>query len=168
MSKIKLKTIFGPEEDFSVPVTVKNLNGSEVEVTFTCKARTLTEWAPLRKEIAAAALEPIRKQAEEAKAAAKKAKKNAGDSSDDQADEVSQWDNVLDNIKKFDDADPVDLTKVGIAKQAEFGMQIAAGWDIDDPLNAETLATFEDKFPGGIQILIDKYDAAIKGAREKN
>lgn len=170
MSKIKLKTILGPDEDFNVPVVVKNLKGQDVEFVFTCRARTLTEWAPIQKEIAAASLESVRKQAEEAKAEAKKAKRAKKADSPDDADEPeqAQWDAVLAQVERFDQLDVVDLTNVAISKQVGFAMQIASDWDLDDPWSADSLHTFENKFPGGIQKLIDKYDASIKGAREKN
>lgn len=60
---IKLKTIFGPKEDFNVPVIVKNLQGQDVQIDFQCKARTKTEWAPVKKEIVATRITKIKERA---------------------------------------------------------------------------------------------------------
>lgn len=166
-AKIKLKTILGPIDDFNVPVTVMDLGGDEVEIVFRCKARTLTQWLPIRKEIVAATLEQVRKQAEEAREAALKAKEG-GDAAESPDDIEKQWAAVFENLRKFDETNPVEMASIAISQQVEFAKRIATGWSIEDPMNDETLAQFEDRFPGGIQALIDKYDAAIKGARGKN
>jgi hypothetical protein len=159
--KIKLKTISGPMEPFTVPVVVKNLQGAEVEFVFTCMARSRTEWAPIKKEVLAVQMDEARRTAEEAKAAAAKAGEAA-------KDDAAKWDGVLESCQKFEALDVASVVVSGIDKAVGFAQRIATGWDLEDEMNADTLRQFEDKFPGGLQLLIDKYDAAIQGAREKN
>lgn len=163
---IKLKTIKGPKEDFNIPVVVLNLQGEEVQIDFACKARSKTEWAPIKKKIVAERMEDLRKQAEAAIAAS-----DAPDDEDADAQKkrtVEAWKKALERVQEFEDADAVELAGVVNEKQAEFAQQIATGWSLDIPMTTEHLADLEDEFPGSISKLIEKYDAAILGAREKN
>lgn len=163
---IKLKTIKGPKEDFNVPVVVLNLQGEEVQIDFACKARSKTEWAPIKKKIVAERMEDLRKQAESAIAAS-----DAPEDEDAAAQKqrtVQAWKTALERVKEFEDADAVELAGVANEKQAAFAQDIATGWSLDIPMTAQNLADLEDEFPGSIGKLIEKYDAAILGAREKN
>jgi hypothetical protein len=164
---IKLKTIKGPKADFNVSITVLDLGGQEVEIDFTCKARTKTEWAPIKKKIMAERMEDLRKQAEAAIAASDA----EGEDKDAEAQKrrtIDAWKKALERVKEFEDADAVEIAGVANEKQAEFAGQIATGWSLDIPMTAQNLADLEDEFPGSISKLIEKYDAAVLGARTKN
>ena len=156
---IKLKTIFGPKEDFNVPVIVKNLHGQDVQIDFACKARTKTEWAPVKKEIVATRIAKIKEQAEAALKEEKKAK-------DD--DTAQTWKDTLKRVKEFEESDAIALAGAPNAEQAAIALKIANGWSLDIPMNAENLAAMEDAYPGSIEALVGGYDSAVFGAREKN
>lgn len=164
---IKLKTIKGPKADFPVSITVLDLSGQDVEIDFTCKARTKTEWAPVKKQIIAERMENLRKQAEAAIEA------SDAEAEDEDAEAKKKrtrdlWQKALERVKEFEDADAVELAGVVNEKQAEFAAMIATGWSLDIPMTGQNLADLEDEFPGSIGKLIEKYDSVILGAREKN
>lgn len=163
---IKLKTIKGPKEDFNVPVIVLNLQGEEVQIDFACKARSKTEWAPIKKKIVSERMEELRKQAEAAIAASDTP--DDGDTAAQKQRTVSAWKTALERVKEFEDADAVELAGVANEKQAGFAAMIATGWSLDIPMTPDSLAELEDEFPGSIGKLIEQYDSAILGARTKN
>lgn len=164
---VKLKTIKGPKADFPVTVTVLDLSGQPVEIDFTCKARTKTEWAPVKKKIIAERMKDLRKQAEAAIAASDAEGEGEGAEAQKKRT-LDAWKKALERVQEFEDADAVEIAGVANEKQAEFAIQIATGWSLDIPMTAEHLADLEDEFPGSISKLIEKYDAAVLGAREKN
>lgn len=164
---LKLKTIRGPKEDFNVPVVVLNLQGQEVQIDFACKARSKTEWAPIKKAIVAERMEALKKQAEAALAEASGVEEPADETAKKQRIRDT-WAKALENVKEFEQSNAAEMAGIDNSKQAEFAMEIATGWSLDIPMDKDALAELEDEYPGSIERLIEKYDAAIRGAREKN
>lgn len=164
---IKLKAIRGPKEDFNIPVIVLNLQGQEVQIDFACKARSKTEWAPIKKDIVAGRMEALKKQAEAALAEVSEVEDTADEAAKKQRIRDA-WAKALENVKEFEQSNAVELAGIDNNKQAEFAMKIATGWSLDIPMDKGSLAELEDEYPGSVERLIEKYDAAIRGAREKN
>lgn len=164
---IKLKTIKGPKEDFIVPVVVLNLQGEEVLIDFSCKARSKTEWMPVKKEIMADRIEELRKQAQAAIAASDEEASGAN-AKETKKQTIKTWKKAIERLNEFDATDPVEIADVANEKQAGFAVKIANGWSLDIPMTGQNLADLEDEFPGSIGKLIEKYDSVILGAREKN
>lgn len=148
----KLINLDEAPENFELTITTKNLKGADVEISFTCRGRTLRDWHPIA----------IRRMAEDANQsidAAEKAKDGNGPAP---ADETPRRRVVVSDVEVQEGIER------GLGQMSEIIGEVAVGWGLSNEYNAANLATLCSKFPGVHQQLWAKYDARIRGDRLGN
>lgn len=154
---MKLKTLGGKPADFTLTVTVKELDGSDIEVDFTGIGRTTLDWQPvqlarLEKDINAMTDAEEKLEAEKAKAA------------------------ETDAEEKSKKRKRITIPHKEIAKSTEDGLlsgvamirEIASGWGLDVEFTDENIRALIVSYPGIQSKAWQEYDARIKGNRAKN
>jgi hypothetical protein len=132
-------------KNFSRAVTIQMIEG-EADIEFSFIYRTRAEFAAMVDENMRIATEKA--LAEEA--AARKAKKSKSANDPAPASTV---------VQSFAEVDKY---------SAEFILKIADGWDLDDPLNVESLTRLENENPGSMSAIGTIYRQAVAEARTKN
>lgn len=144
----KLKLVSKLEGTFPVVIEVSDLNGTEFSITFDGIARTQKTWAKERDAMIAEASAKI-------KAAEEKPKKKA------KAGEVEE-------VAEIDADAFLKYVTERMTSEAKLTFKMASGWSLDEAFNIENMEVLEDRFPGSVAQLHDKYNAAIFGNRRKN
>ncbi|MDD0814286.1 phage tail assembly chaperone [Curvibacter sp. HBC28] len=129
-----IKSLKGAAASFPLPLIIKRLDGSEVELVFTAKAMRKTEWAALRDAQTAPAAESA--VAVEASAEPAEIK----------APEPFSWS---------------DMVKKDMSKVADLITKCAVGWSVTEEFNQESLIELEDMFGGTLGSFLQSYDSAI-------
>ena len=158
----KIKSLSGAPEDFHIPITVRELDGTESEIIFTFKGRTLREWHPMA----------VKRMTEDANAmidAAEEREKLEGKAADtpDDAEEKPKRKTKAKRLEYKEDEMAAAVQK-GLARAADILNSIAVGWDLEDEFNAENLQLLCSRYPGVHQSAWEKYDARIRGNRLGN
>lgn len=156
---MKLTTL-GKPADFSLPITVQELDGTDVQIPFIGIGRTTLEWQPIT--LARIERESKALLEREEKLEAEKAK----------ATETPKADEAKKPAKRKQFAIP----HAEIAKTTEQGFQaavdsireVASGWELEDDFTDENIKAAVARFPGLQAKLWQEYDARIKGNRTKN
>lgn len=155
---MKLKSLNAKPADFSLPVTVQELDGSETQIPFTCIGRTTLDWQPL-------ILARLEKEAntmieQEEKAEAEKAK--AAETVEGEAKPKKRERVKIPHAEINKNTDKA--MKAGVAMVRE----VACGWELEDEFSDENIQAAIALYPGLQQKLWQEYDARIKGNRVKN
>ncbi|KQR62659.1 phage tail assembly chaperone [Acidovorax sp. Leaf160] len=149
-----LTTLGDQVPTFEMPITLKKLDGSDVQFKVTCKALRKTEWAGHRDARQRALFEGMQaanKKAEELTAAG--------------GDAPSYIETAIANIETYGAEAGI---REGITLDAALILQFAEGWSLTEPLTAKTLELMEDKFGGSLGNIIGAYDKAIYQGRLGN
>jgi hypothetical protein len=145
-TKPAVQLILGSQAiQFPLPITVKKLDGSEAVVTFTCKAMRKTAWAKARDQHQQAML------------------RNAADTV--QVARPTEPDALADYVGAHG---VHSVVARGLKTDADLVLQFACGWDLSDPLTADSLSLLEDEFGGTLGRLLAAYEAAIYQGRLGN
>lgn len=158
----KIKSLSGAPADFHIPITVRELDGSESEIIFAFKGRTLSDWHPMA----------IKRMTEDANAmidAAEEREKLEGQAADtpDEAEEKPKRKTKAKRLEYKEDEMTAAVQK-GLARSAGILLEIAVGWDLEDEFTAENLQLLCSRYPGVHQQAWEKYDARIRGNRLGN
>lgn len=162
---VKIKSLTGNPADFHLPITARDLDGTEVEVIFTFKGRTLRDWHPVatkrmtddanRMISASEEREDLEKQiqiaetdAEPAEGATKRKKKT--------------------KRIDFDESKANEAIDTNLRRSVEIIREVASGWDLDDDFTDENLESLCSRFPGIHQEVWGKYDSRVRGNRLGN
>lgn len=152
----KIKTLSGAPADFHIPITVQELDGSEAEIIFTCKGRTLKDWHPVFvQQLTDDANNMI--EAAETQEAAKTASetKKKGEAKPQKRLE-------------FNAAELEEAVQKGLSRAIEIIRKVAGGWDLEDEFSDANLEALTSRYPGVHQALWAKYDERIRGNRLGN
>lgn len=160
----KIKTLSGAPADFHLPITVKELDGTENEIIFKMKGRTLREWHPVATKRMTEDANNIIAAAEEREAAEAKLKAASESQADAQEDDAPK---KLSRIEYDEDA-ANDVIQKGLGRATEIIMEVASGWDLDDEFSDENLATLCSRYPGVHQQIWEKYNERVRGNRLGN
>lgn len=155
---MKLKTLSGKPANFPLSVTVKELDGSDVEVDFTGIGRTTLDWQPiqlarLEKDINAIIDAEEKQDAEKAKA----------DEATDDADKPKKRKRIAIPRKEIEKS-----TEEGLAAGVSMVREVAQDWGLDLPFTDENIRMLIVQYPGIQAKVWQEYDARIKGNRAKN
>ena len=160
----KIKTLSGAPADFHIPITVHELDGSEAEIIFTLKGRTLRDWHPMA----------VKRMTEDANmmidAAEERDKLTEAMGDGDGGEDAQPKRKKAAKTKRleFKEQEAQDVLQKGLARSAEIVLEVAVGWDLEDEFNAENLKVLCSRYPGVHQQLWEKYDARIRGNRLGN
>lgn len=132
---------------FPLPITVNKLDGTDAQVTFTCKAMRKTAWAKLRDDYHTTMLRASASRTEEV---------------DSRPTDVDSLVAAVSNNGMHS------LVERGLQTDAELVLQFATAWDLADDLTADSLAALEDEFGGTLAKAIRAYEAAIYQGRLGN
>lgn len=133
-----LETMGDKSPSFSLPVTIKRLDGSEFVLTFQAQGMRKTEWAGIK--------DTFRKAIADEEAAKARGEEGVP------APEFSLAKVVGD----------------GAARSAELVMKFATGWELTDAFSVATLADLEDRFGGSLNLVMEAYDQATFQGRLGN
>lgn len=147
----KLKTLAkGQAASFPLTILLQRLDGPQVELTVTFAAHGKRAWSKIKDEFYG------RLRAEAA------ARVVAADTPAIAPEDLDSSPVQVEPITDVDD--PYTLAaRVGkaIANDAHLVLQIAKGWDLEDPFTAENLENLEDQFGGALTSIVNAYDRAI-------
>lgn len=154
---MKLKTLGGKPADFLFTVTVKELDGTDIEVDFNGIGRTTLDWQPvqlarLEKDINAMTDAEEKLEAEKAKAA------------ETEVEEKPKKRKRIAIPKKEIQQSTEEGLKAGVEMVREF----ASGWGLDMEFTDENIRALIVSYPGIQSKAWQEYDARIKGNRAKN
>lgn len=138
----ELKTIEGQVPEFPVPLDLQRFDGEIVRVTVRCKVFGKRAWSRMRREHVDAVLaeeQELAKAEQEAKTAAAAAGEPAKRA-------VPHLDEILER---------------GMRRDGEFFAQVATGWSLPEPCNADTLADLDDRFANALALLLEAYERTI-------
>lgn len=136
-----LKSIDDIPPEFSMPVPIPLRVGGTATITLQCRALTKTEWAAIRDRYTA----DLQARAE-ARINPKPSDTGAP------APTISMASAVRD----------------GLENNAALVLEFATGWDLADPLDAQSVKRLEDKSGGALQAIVSHYEAAIYQSRLGN
>lgn len=162
---VKIKSLSGNPADFHLPIIARALDGTEMEVIFTFKGRTLKDWHPIATKrmtddanhmiAATEEREDLGKQiqiaetdAEPAEGAPKRKKKS--------------------KRIEFDESKANEAIDRNLRRSVEIIREVAAGWDLDDDFTDENLESLCSRYPGIHQEAWGKYDSRVRGNRLGN
>ncbi|RYF07346.1 MAG: hypothetical protein EOO31_06800 [Comamonadaceae bacterium] len=147
-----LKTLGGQAPSFDLPVSIKKLDGTKVELKIKAKALRKTEWAKCRDERQRAVFEGLQAANKTIQAAA-------------EGETPTYLETAIANLETHGAEASV---REGIALDAQMVLKFADGWSLDEPLTAEGLELLEDSFGGSLNEIIGSYDRAIYQGRLGN
>lgn len=153
---MKLATLSKPA-DFPLAITVQELDGSEVQIPFTCIGRTTLDWQPialarLEKDANALIDQEEKLQAEQEKTAAAAPE-----------DKPKKRQRI-----KIPHAEIAKTTEKGLAEAVAMVREVAGGWGLEIEFSDENIRKAIALYPGVQAKLWQEYDARIKGNRAKN
>jgi hypothetical protein len=140
-----LKSLADLPPSFDMPVQIPILGKSGVTITLTCNALGKLEWAAVRDADNA---EAERRREERIQAV------------------VHQTLDAPASTPVI--ARAVDAVADELNRRVSMVLQFATGWDLSDPLNAETLLVLENKGGGSLAACINAYETAIYQGRLGN
>ncbi len=148
----------GERPTFELPVTFALRDGTQAQITLTCKAPRKTEWAAMKDAYYARATA----QAQDLEKARK-----------DQADLAAARDaTVRDPASTPADSPPStflhDLACMRLDNDAALVAEIATGWDLSDTFGLPAIKEFEERYPGALESAIHAIDGALSGSRLGN
>ena len=148
---IKLKTLAkGQAASFPLTIPLQRLDGVPLQLTVTFAAHGKRAWSKIKDEFYA----QLR-----ADAAARVA------AEDTPAVTIEHLDGTTETVDAITEADDTHTLagRVGkaIANDAQLVLQIAKGWDLEDPFTTESLEDLEDQFGGALTAMVNAYDRAI-------
>lgn len=149
----KLKTLAGAPADFAMPVTLKNLQGEDVEIIFTCIGRTLLDWHPIYGQRLTDEANAAMEQADKAEAAKEAAEGEEGKKR---------------KPLKYDAKEVQKNMQDSLARGVALVREVAKGWDLEDEFSDENIKLMIAKFPGSQQQVHQEYHQRILGNRTKN
>ena len=148
---IKLKTLAkGQAASFPLTIKLQRLDGPQVELKVTFAAHGKRAWSKIKDEFYG------RLRAEAA------ARVAAADTPAIDPDDLADAPATAEAITEADDAHTLaGRVSKAIANDAKLVLQIAKGWDLEDPFTTESLEDLEDQFGGALTAMVSAYDRAI-------
>lgn len=148
---IKLKTLAkGQAASFPLTIPLQRLDGVPLELTVTFAAHGKRAWSKIKDDFYG------RLRAEAA------ARVAAADTPAIDPDDLAAATATVEAITESDDAHTLaGRVSKAIANDVNLVLQIAKGWDLEDPFTTESLEDLEDQFGGALTAMVSAYDRAI-------
>lgn len=162
---IKIKSLSGNPADFHLPITARDLDGTEVEVIFTFKGRTLRDWHPLATKRLTDDANHMIAAAEEREDVEKQVQITESDA--DPAEGTTKRKKKSKRID-FDEAKANESISSNLRRAVEIIREVATGWDLDDEFTDENLESLCSRYPGIHQEAWGKYNERVRGNRLGN
>ena len=148
---IKLKTLAkGQAASFPLTIPLQRLDGVPLELTVTFAAHGKRAWSKIKDEFYG------RLRAEAA------ARVTAAETPAITIEHLDGTTEAVGAITEADDAHTLaGRVSKAIANDVNLVLQIAKGWDLEDPFTTESLEDLEDQFGGALTAMVSAYDRAI-------
>lgn len=160
----KLKRLGSQPPEFTLPASVRKLNGATVQINLQCKALRKTEWADARDARQRATLEALIPETEQSDTTADAIPDVTADAPE-AAPAKTGIDAALESIVKKGYAANV---RNGLRDDVDLVLVFAIGWDLEDEFSGDTLMDLEDEFGGALREILNSYDKAIFQGRLGN
>jgi Phage tail assembly chaperone len=160
-----LKRIRGSQSPkFDLPISIRKLDGEEVQITLSCIAIRKTDWCKLRDERECDSLKAVI-QDRAIEVAQSPADETVSAATENAPAPANQVDDVLSIVAQrgFEAS-----TRAAMARDIKLIKSFAKGWELEDDFNADNLEALEEEFGGVLDTIISAYDGAVFRGRVGN